>query len=87
MTEEWLLSVADVAEVLGTSREHVASFIASERLTVIPGRRTRVAHSALVEFVAEMQRDALMLGRDPDFTPTLLASRPGAVVDNNHPEA
>lgn len=83
MTEEWMLTVADVAEVLGTSRECVAGFIASEELRVVPGRRVRVTHTAVAEFVAARQRDALTLGLEPDFAPSILGSRPTAVVDQN----
>jgi excisionase family DNA binding protein len=86
MTEEWMLTVADVAEVLGTSREHVAGFIARDELRVEPGRKIRIAHAALAEFVASRQRDALMLGQEPDFVPSILGLRPASVVDENHPD-
>lgn len=86
MTEEWMLTVADVAEVLGTSREDVAGFIARDELRVAPGRRVRVAHSAVIEFVAAMQREALMLGKDPDCAPSILGSRPVTIVEQNNPQ-
>ncbi|MEY4898378.1 MAG: hypothetical protein RL294_189 [Actinomycetota bacterium] len=86
MTEEWLLTVADAAEVLGTSREQVAGFIARDELPVAPGRRVRVAHAAVVEFVAAMQRDALMLGKEPHFVPSIVGSGPFAIVDENDTE-
>jgi excisionase family DNA binding protein len=85
MAEEWMLTVADVAEVLGTSRENVAGFIARKELPVVPGRRVRVTHAAVIEFVAAMQLDALMLGRDPDFVPSLVGSRPITITDKNDP--
>lgn len=86
MTEEWMLTVADVAEVLGTSRERVAGFIAREELLVVPGRKIRVTHAALAEFVASRQREALMLGQDPDFVPSILGLRPATVIDENNPD-
>lgn len=85
MAEEWMLTVADVAEVLGTSRENVSALIAREELPVVPGRRVRVTHAAVIEFVAAMQYDALMLGREPDFAPSIVASRPFAILDDDHP--
>ena len=84
MTEEWLLTVADVAEVLGISKDEVSSFIARNELTVTPGRRIRIAHSAVVEFVTTMQQDALTLGRELDFEPSIIASRPSPVVVHNN---
>jgi excisionase family DNA binding protein len=86
MTEEWMLTVADVAEVLGTSREKVAGFIARCELPVAPGRKVRITHTAVVEFVNAMQRDALTLGREPDFVASIVGSQPSAIVDDNHPE-
>jgi hypothetical protein len=86
MSEEWMLTVADVAEVLGTSREIVAGFIAREELSVVPWRRVRVTHTAVAEFVAARQRAALMLGQEPDFAPSILGSRPPAVTDENNPD-
>ncbi len=85
MVEEWMLTVADVAEVLGTSREKVAAIIAREELPVVPGRRVRVTHTAVIEFVSAMQRDALMLGREPDFVPSIVGSRPFTIVDEDDP--
>jgi excisionase family DNA binding protein len=85
MAEEWMLTVADVAEVLGTTREKVVGFIEREELAVVPGRSVRVAHAAVIEFVAATQRDALMLGREPDFVPSIVGSRPFAIVDENYP--
>jgi excisionase family DNA binding protein len=85
MVEEWMLTVADVAEVLGTSRENVSELIERHELRVVPGRRVRVTHAAVIEFVAAMQHDALMLGREPDFVPSIVASRPFAILDENHP--
>jgi excisionase family DNA binding protein len=85
MAEEWMLTVADVAEVLGTSRENVSGLIARDELPVVPGRRVRVTHAAVIKFVAAMQHDDLMLGREPDFAPSIVASRPFAILDENHP--
>ena len=86
MAEEWMLTVADLAEVLGTSREKVAAIIAREEIPVVPGRTVRVTHAAVIEFVTAMQRDALMLGRDPDFVPSIVGSRPFAIVDEDGPQ-
>jgi len=83
MTEEWMLTVADVAEVLGTSRENVSAIIARDELPLVPGRRVRVTHAALIEFVSAMQRDALMLGREPDYLPSIVGSRPITFVDKD----
>ena len=86
MAEEWILTVADVAEVLGTSRERVAGLIARDELRVVPGRKIRVTHTAVAEFVASRQRDALMLGQEPDFVPSILGLRPAIVIDENNPD-
>jgi excisionase family DNA binding protein len=86
MVEEWMLTVADVAEVLGTSRERVAGLIARDELRVVPGRKIRVTHTAVAEFVASRQRDALMLGQEPDFAPSILGLRPAIVIDEHNPD-
>ncbi len=83
MTEEWLLTVEDVAEVLGTTRDTVVAIIAREELPVEPGRKVLVSHAAVKEYVAAMQRDALMLGREPEFVPSILGSRPCSVIDED----
>jgi excisionase family DNA binding protein len=85
MTEEWMLTVADVAEVLGTAREQVSAIIARGELPVVPGRRVRITHAAVIEYVAAMQRDALTLGREPDFIASIVGSRPLTIVDQDDP--
>jgi hypothetical protein len=82
MTDEWLLTVADVAESLGCTHDDVLALVSLDELTFVPGRRRRIAHSELRGYVARMQEDALALGRHPRGKPSLIASQPIAVDDN-----
>jgi excisionase family DNA binding protein len=76
MSEEWLLTIADVAETLGCSLDQVETLIAEEKLAVAPGPIRRVAHTELREFVTSMQSGALALGVTPLPVQSLLASQP-----------
>lgn len=76
MSDEWLLSIADVADALGCGRSTVLDMIDRGELAVVPGRRIRIAHSELRTFVEHMQRGALSLGIEPVGEPGLLASQP-----------
>lgn len=84
MSDEWLLSITDVAEALGCGRTTVLELIERGELDVVPGRRLRVAHSALRAFVEHMQNGALSLGVEPIGVPGLLASQPTGLL-NDHP--
>ncbi len=86
MSDEWLLSLADVAEALRCTRDEVTVLIARRDLATIPGRHPRVAHTELVRFVAEAQRAALALGQDPIFEPSLIALRPAVFLDDDRPD-
>jgi hypothetical protein len=83
MTDEWLLSLPDVAESLGCSHDDVAALIAGAKLAVAPGTALRVAHSELRRFVAHMQSSALALGVSPLSVPSLVASQPIRVGDED----
>jgi excisionase family DNA binding protein len=76
MNDEWLLTVADVADALGSCHDDVIALIALGELEFVPGRRRRIAHSELRAYVARMQTDALALGRKPLGEPSLIASQP-----------
>lgn len=76
MSEDWLLTVADLAETLGCSLDQVETLIAEEKLAVVPGPIRRVAHTELRRFVTSMQNGALALGITPLPVPSLLASQP-----------
>jgi hypothetical protein len=83
MTDDWLLSLSDVAESLGCSHDDVATLIARGELAVTPGPHRRVAHSELRRFVAHMQSSALALGIYPLAVPSLVASQPIRVGDED----
>ena len=76
MTDDWMLTLTDVAEVLGCTRDDVLAAIAEGHLRVMSGRKVRVSHRDLLEFVAATQRAALTLGSSSLFEPNLIASRP-----------
>lgn len=84
MSDEWLLSLSDVAEALGCGRTTVLELIDRGDLVVAPGRRLRVAHSELRAFVEHMQSGALSLGVEPIGEPGLLASQPTGLL-HEHP--
>lgn len=81
---DWLLSLPDVAESLGCTHDDVATLIARGDLGVAPGTTRRVAHSELRRFVAHMQSSALTLGVYPLSVPSLIASQPIGVGDEDH---
>ena len=83
MTDDWMLTLTDVAEVLGCTRDDVLAAITEGHIRVIPGRKVRVAHRDLLEFVAATQRAALSLGSTPPFEANLIASRPAESLDVN----
>jgi excisionase family DNA binding protein len=83
MTNDWTLTLTDVADVLACTREDVLAAIDEGHLRVMPGRKVRVAHRDLLEFVAATQRAALSLGSMPLFEPNLIASRPVESLDVN----
>lgn len=83
MTDDWLLTLPDVAEALDCSHDDVRALIANAQLAVIPGASRRVAHSELRRFVAHMQSSALALGVSPLAVPSLVASQPVGVGDEN----
>ena len=83
MTEDWLLSLPDVAESLGCSLDDVVALIVSAELAVAPGPTRRVAHSELRRYVAHMQSSALALGVLPLSSPSLVASQPIRIRDEN----
>lgn len=76
MTNDWLLTLSDVAESLGCSHDHVVTLIAEGQLAVAPGTARRVGHAELRRFVAHMQSRALALGVTPLAVPSLMASQP-----------
>ena len=76
MTDDWMLTLTDVADVLGCTRDDVLAAISEGHIRVMPGRKVRVSHRDLLEFVASTQRAALSLGSTPIFEPNLIASRP-----------
>jgi hypothetical protein len=80
---DWLLSLPDVAESLGCSHADVAALIARGDLEVAPGTTHRVAHSELRRFVGHMQSSALALGVSPLSIPSLTASQPIGVGDED----
>jgi hypothetical protein len=80
---DWLLSLPDVAESLGCSHDDVATLIARGELEVAPGTARRVAHSELRRFVGQMQSSALALGVSPLPVPSLMASQPIGVGDED----
>jgi excisionase family DNA binding protein len=83
MTEEWFLTLTDVADALACTRGQVDELIERGELTLAPGRQRRIAHSELCAFVTRIQSDAMALGVEPFFTPSLVASRPTTIVDNH----
>lgn len=83
MNDDWLLSLADVAESLGCSHDRVVELIASAELEIADGTTRRVAHSELRRFVAHMQSRALALGVSPFSVPSLVASQPIHVRDED----
>jgi len=80
---DWLLSLTDVAESLGCTHDEVATLIARGDLGVAPGRPRRVAHSELRRYVGHMQSSALALGFSPFSVPSLMASQPIGVSDED----
>lgn len=84
MAEEWLLTVTDVADALGCRHDDVLALIAREELALVPGRTRRISHSELRSFVLRMQTDSLALGRNPLGTPSLLASQPVGIFDDDN---
>jgi excisionase family DNA binding protein len=76
MIEEWLLTMADVAESLGCSIQFVEKLVADGKLSIAPGHVSRIAHSELRKFVTSMQSEALALGVSPLPVTSLLASQP-----------
>jgi excisionase family DNA binding protein len=83
MNDEWLLTVTDVAEALGSCHDDVMALVALGELEFAPGRRRRIAHSELRAYVARMQIDALALGRKPLGEPSLIASQPIRANDDD----
>jgi hypothetical protein len=83
MVNDWLLSLPDVAESLGCSHDDVVALIAGAELAVAPGTIRRVAHSELRRYVAHMQSSALALGVSPLSVPSLVASQPIRVGDED----
>lgn len=83
MTDEWFLTLTDVAEALDCSRAHVEELIERGELTLEPGRPPRVAHGTVCAFVSRMQSEAITLGIEPRVAPSFAVSRPTDVLDNH----
>lgn len=76
MTDDWFLTLTDVAESLGCTHDHVVGLITNAELVTAAGAPRRVAHSELRRYVAHMQSSALALGVTPLTVPSLMASQP-----------
>ena len=83
MSEEWLLTVADVAEALGCTLDHVEALIANAQLAATSAPVRRITHTELRRFVTSMQSTALALGVSPLPVSSLLASQPIRVRDEH----
>ena len=63
-TRDWLLTVAEVADLLNTSERFPRRLIEERRITLIRlGRKIRIPESAVTEFVAAGLVDPARLGQ------------------------
>lgn len=83
MTDEWILSVADIADALHCTVDDVLAAVGSGELPAQSTNPIRVSHDDLRTFVRDRQRDALILGTSTSFSPDVLASRPGGPLHDD----
>ena len=71
MNDEWILSVADLIEALGCTRDDIVQFLGRGELLAARTEPIGIAHSELCRFVDAHRRDALQLGTAPRIDPAV----------------